>query len=278
MGRTFLDAPAQSTCDSPITAAQTTVQLASTSAFGAPSSILPVDLVILDSGNPAFDKNNPYATNFEYQPGTNNNTGTNTLTFNGGVRTGYAGTTPKSYFAGATVAAALLAEGLYLLPQRFATQAPSSGTTFSQPIPSLFRHLEIVWDMKVTATNTSLFIQINGDVLNDYYWTQNDAGSNGSRTGNGGEAVSSALVGFVGLGGSLTASGRIKLNDIQQVARNIRGNWEASYDSNATPAFHDLHGSLGWFPSPLAAITSVNFFLSGGGNFSSSNFDFIGQP
>src|SRR5262249_9193087 len=84
----------------------------STANFGAPSVAFPTSIVILDAGNPAFDKNNPFATPFEYQSITSNSVGTNTLTINNGVRAAYAGTTPKAFFPNATVAVVLLAEDI----------------------------------------------------------------------------------------------------------------------------------------------------------------------
>jgi hypothetical protein len=126
MPRTFLDAPAQSTSPGAITAVQTTLTLASTANFGAPTVALPTSVVILDSGNPAFSAATPFATPFEYQLITNNNQGTNVLTINNGVRGNYAGTTPKAFFAGATVAAVLLAEDMQ---GAAASLAAMTGTT-----------------------------------------------------------------------------------------------------------------------------------------------------
>lgn len=104
--RLFADAVASGVSASPITNAQTTVTLPSTAAFPVPSAGQQFSVIITDT--PA----NPLAGNYEYQPVTTNNTGTNVLTFGGGVRAAYAGTTPKSYGAGATVALVLLAEDL----------------------------------------------------------------------------------------------------------------------------------------------------------------------
>jgi hypothetical protein len=237
-----------------------------------PTSILPASAIILDSGNGAFSANNPLATNYEYILITANNTGTNTVTF---TRT-YAGTTPKSYSAGATIAALLLAEDLGFIPQRFATQTPSSGTTVTQTIPSIFRHVDIIYDVALFSASSSIVMQLNGDTGAHYYWAHNDAASNGTRAGNGGEAVTSAEVGFVGTGGSQTYSGIIRLRDIQQTTRSIRWNFEGAYDANATPSFHDLRGSGLWFPVAFAAVTSI--VLTMGSAITSSNFDYIGYP
>src|SRR5215471_7985885 len=111
--RVFANAGAQSTCSSTINNTQTTVTLVSASGFGSIPSGNVLDLIILDSGNVAFNPANPLATNYEYQPGTG--IAGNVITFGGGVRAAYAGTTPKSYSAGATIAAVVLAEGLRTL-------------------------------------------------------------------------------------------------------------------------------------------------------------------
>lgn len=257
-----------------ITNTQTTLVLQSSANFGAPSVILPLDVIILP---PGFDPLNPLALGFEYQQITGNVPGTNTLTIANGVRAAYAGTTPRAFGAGATVAAALLAEGLNLLPQRFANQAPSTGTAVTQTIPSLFRHVDVIFDLAVSAINTSVFLQLNADNGAHYYWAHNDAGSDGSRGGSGANASTSAEVGFIGTGGSLTYSGRIRINDIQQTSRSIRWDWGGSYDNNAVPNFHALTGTGLWLPVANAAVTSIAIFISGGA-ITSSNFDFVGYP
>lgn len=277
MGRTFVDAGAQSISAGAITSAQTTLTLTSTANFAGPTTILPISIVILDSGNPAYSASNPLATPFEYQLITNNNTGTNVLTINSGVRSSYAGTTPKAFFAGATVAVVLLAEDLNLLPQRFATQTPSSGVSISQTIPSLFRHVDVIYDIAVNTTNTSVFMQLNTDAGAHYYWSHNDAASNGTRTGNGGDAVTAGEVGFIGTGGNLDTSGRVRINDIQQTVRHVRWTFEGAYDNNAVPIFHSLTGSGLWQPTALAAVTSIALFISGGA-ITSSTIDFVGYP
>lgn len=275
MGRTFVDAGAQSISAGAITSAQTTLTLTSTANFGGPTTILPISIVILDSGNPAYSAANPLATPFEYQLVTNNNTGTNVLTINSGVRSSYAGTTPKAFFAGATVAVVLLAEDLNLLPQRFATQAPSSGTAITQTIPSLFRHVEVIYDIAINTINTSVFMQVNGDVGAHYYWTSIDSTPSSTPVTNGAQASTSAQVGFVGTGGLQAMAGRIRLNDIQQAARSIRWEWWSCYDH--VGFFHDYRGSGLWLPSALTALTSIVIFI-GGGAITSSNFDFVGYP
>jgi len=99
-----------------ITAVQTSVVLQSTGGFPVPSGVQQLSVIILDTGNPAYSAASPLATPYEYQQVNGNNTGTNTLTFGvgGGAasRTSYAGTTPKAFFAGATIAVVLLAEDL----------------------------------------------------------------------------------------------------------------------------------------------------------------------
>lgn len=278
MGRTFIDAGAQSTSPSAITNSQTTLTLQSTANFGGPSTILPTSIVILDSGNPAWNASSPLATPYEYQLISANNTGTNTLTINSGTRSSYAGTTPKSFFAGATVAAVLLAEDLNLVPQRFATQNPSSGTTVTQTIPSLFRHIDIIYDLAVTGSNTDVFLQFNLDSGNHYYWASDGAGSDLTRTGaNGGVAVNSGLVGFVGTSTALTWDSRLRINDIQQSTRRIGWTWEGTFGNVGAPNLVSLRGGGEWFPSVFAPVSSVTIFI-GGGTITSSNFDFIGYP
>lgn len=112
--RVFANAGAQSTCASPITSSQTTVTLVSAGGFPAVPAGKVLDVIILDSGNPLFDKNNPLATPYEYQPVSG--IAGNVLTFGGGVRAAYAGTTPHAYLAGATVAAVILGEGISANP------------------------------------------------------------------------------------------------------------------------------------------------------------------
>ena len=277
MGRTFLNASAQSTVSGAITNSQTTLVLVSSANFGAPTTILPLSITILDTGNPAFSASNPLATPFERQLITNNNTGTNTLTINGGVRGSYAGTTPQSFFAGATVAVTLLAEDLNLLPQRFATQTPSSGSSFTQTIPGIFRHIEIDFSVAISTTNITLAMQLNGDTGAHYYWASGGDGSDTTRAGNGGAAVTSALVGFIGTSTAQSYSGRIRLNDIQQATRIIGWNFEGAYGNIGAPNLVALKGGGWWVPSSLAAVTSVTLLLSSG-TFTSSNFDFEGKP
>lgn len=106
--RLFANAVASSTCASAINNSQTTITLQSTSGFLVPAASQQFSATILDSGNPAYNANNPLATPYEYVYCTGNNQGTNTLT----VQRGQAGTSGRAFFAGATVSATLLADDL----------------------------------------------------------------------------------------------------------------------------------------------------------------------
>lgn len=108
--RVFNNAGAQSTCASPITAAQTTITLVSASGFAAIPAGSITEITILDSGNPSFNPANPLATPYEYQPITA--ISGNVLTINSSTRAAYAGTTPHAFFTGATIASGLLAGAL----------------------------------------------------------------------------------------------------------------------------------------------------------------------
>ena len=278
--RQLADAGAQSTCASPITNSQTTVTLVSASGFPALLAGGQLSVIILDSGNLAFSAVNPLATNYEYQP-INNITG-NVLTFGpgggGASRAAYAGTTPKAYSAGATIAVISLAEDYQAsAPWKFAEQTPSSGSSFSQNVPSGFNAIDIIYSFSCSVANTSLLLQLNGDGGSHYYWAHNNAGSDGSRAGNGANAATTAEVGFVGSGGNLDTAGSIRLKDVQQTARHIRWMYEAAYDNSSAPNFNSLTGHGLWQATSLAALTSITLSLSGGA-FTSSRFEFIGIP
>jgi hypothetical protein len=101
----FVNAAAQSTCSSTITAGQTTIVLASTAGFGTVLAGQQMGAIILDTGAPGgFSAGNPLATTYEYIYITGNNTGTNTLTVTRGAESG-----ANSFYAGATVISTLLA-------------------------------------------------------------------------------------------------------------------------------------------------------------------------
>jgi hypothetical protein len=178
-----MDAAAQSTIPLAVTNSQTTVTLVSAAGFTAPASGQQFSVVILDSGNPAYVAASPLATPYEYQQ-VNNVTG-NVLTFGPGggsaARSSYAGTTPKAFFAGATIAATPLAEDFAAsVPWKIDDQSPSAVTNITIPktgvIPSGFSRIRISWKIRstVAATNESLVMQFNGDTAAHYdYELQN---------------------------------------------------------------------------------------------------------
>lgn len=208
MPRLWLDASAQSVCNSPITAAQTTIVLTSTANFGAPSAAFPLDVVMLDAGNPAYSATNPFATPFEYQQITGNVMGTNTLTINGGVRSSYAGTTPQAFFTGAIVAATWLAEGINAsLPQTIGSQKLSGlATAFpSIAIPStpVFGVIKVYGYVQGNGATVDIGVQFNADSAANYSMTQLFATS--ATPQSTGPAVStSALLAQAASGSSVT--------------------------------------------------------------------------
>jgi hypothetical protein len=176
----------------PITSSQTTVTPQSTANFGAPSVGFPTSVAILDAGNPAYNPNSPFATSFEYQPVTLNVPGTNTLTFNNGVRGAYANTTPKSYFPGAIIAAVLLAEDLYAtFPFAYSTATPSGVNFVDIAIPSGFTHARLfVRAIDSGASGSGQFallqVGVSGgavDIGAHYNWAYSSSGGDAINTG-----------------------------------------------------------------------------------------------
>lgn len=150
--RVFGNAGAQSTVASTITAVQTSVTLASAGGFPAIPTGNVLDVIIMDSGAVGFNANNPLNSNYEYQPGSS--LVGNVLTFGGGVRAAYAGTTPKAYSANATVAAVILGEGLRTLQGNLhgisvwqsVGQAINSGAFVNMPFDQVESDPEGRWD------------------------------------------------------------------------------------------------------------------------------------
>jgi hypothetical protein len=179
----FADAGAQSTVTGAITAAQTTITLVSASGFPGIATSGQFSVVILDSGNPGYSASSPLATPYEYQP-VNNVTG-NVLTFGvgggGASRAAYAGTTPRAYFAGSTVAAVMLAEDLMssfawkfdeqiLVGTAATIRVPAAGSIPASYLGIAFRHIQIRWKIPTTTntTATAVSAQFNGDGGTNY--------------------------------------------------------------------------------------------------------------
>jgi hypothetical protein len=209
--RQLADAGAQSTCSSPITAAQTSATLVSASGFPAILSGGQQSVTILDSGNPAYNPAAPLATPYEYQPV--NAIAGNVLTFGtgggGASRAAYASTTPHGYFAGATIAAGILAEDIFAsVPWKFDEQTPSGVSSVRIPasgsIPASylgvnFRRIEI--DVQGRSSNASgsvdLQLRANSDVGGDYDWQRFfGAGAGGGWSAGEGHGVTFMALGF----------------------------------------------------------------------------------
>lgn len=184
-----MDAAAQSTCASAINNTQTSVTLLSASGFATPVNGQQFGVVILDSGNSSYSAANPLATPYEYQQV--NGVSGNVLTFGPGggaaARSSFAGTTPKSYFAGATIAAALLAEDLNAgflvkLDERLLSTTASLTFPASGTLPTGFRHLLLEYQMRgdTASINVEMFLRFNGD-SGVFYGSQrtNNSGTGG---------------------------------------------------------------------------------------------------
>jgi hypothetical protein len=169
--RLFMTAAGQSICASPINNSQTTVVLTSTSGFPVPLSFQQFSAIMLDSGNPAWNKDLPLATPYEYVFVTGNNTGTNTLTI---VR-GQEGTTGHAFFAGATVAGILLPSDLTAsFEQKIGenTLGGLSTTLGTFTIPAGYKGLTIKGKAQGNGATVDIALQFNGDTTNSYSNTQ----------------------------------------------------------------------------------------------------------
>jgi hypothetical protein len=170
--RLFVSAAGTSTVPLSMTAVQTTAVLVSTSGFPVPLSFQQFSVVILDSGNPAWDANNPLVTPYEYCFVTGNNTGTNTLTF---IR-GQESTTGKAFFAGATIAATPLptdfsASFMNKIGESLLVAPGLSFGTFT--IPSGFRSLFITGCAQSLTSTADIGYRFNADSGNNYALLQN---------------------------------------------------------------------------------------------------------
>lgn len=268
MGRTFLGAPAENTSSGAITNSQTTVTLGSTAAFGAPNVLLPTSVVILDSGAPGFDKNNPYATNYEYQLVTGNNMGTNTLTFNNGVRGNYAGTTPKAFSAGATVAATTLPEDYTAaFSQQIAVLTPSgNASSGSITIPSWCNHLTLRGQGRSDAAAAFADVQVffNGDnTLANYAYVQLVGNNAAASSANAGSiawiARIPAATAIANDGGTFT----IEIFNPQGTTFYHEAHGiNASYEGAGGSSWYNIFRTVHW--SSTAALTSVALVLASG--------------
>jgi len=182
--RQLADAGAQSTVALATTNSQTSVTLGSASGFPAILAGGQLSVTILDSGNPGYNPAAPLATPYEYQQV--NAIAGNVLTFGPGggaaARSSFAGTTPKAFFAGATVAAGWLAEDILAsAPWKFDEQTPT-GTSVTVPasgsIPASYlginwRQLRVVITGRtaLAAALDSIGLRFNGDTASNYTWS-----------------------------------------------------------------------------------------------------------
>lgn len=201
--RVFADAAAQSTCATPITAVQTTITLVSAAGFPTIPSGTVLDVIILDSGNPAYSAAAPLATPYEYQ-GISSIAG-NVLTINGGVRATYAGTTPKAFFAGATIAATPLQEGFVATFPIKISEAVLSGlsTTFPSVAVTGYRSLLVTGNFQGNGATVDLGLQFNGDTANNYSYL-NLFNIGGGPSGGVATITNNAVIAQAPLGSSAT--------------------------------------------------------------------------
>lgn len=185
--RQLADAGANSTIPGILGAANTTVTLQSASGFPGVVQGGQLSVTILDTGNPAYNAAAPLATPYEYQQV--NGISGNVLTFGPGggaaARNSYAGTTPKTFFAGATIAQTILAEDVVAsAPWKFDEQLlaapaspiriPVSGSFPASYLGVSFRHIRIQGQARGdTAGNpVDVAVTVNGDTGTNYAWIQ----------------------------------------------------------------------------------------------------------
>jgi|ERR1041385_4783644 hypothetical protein len=250
--RLFMAAGGQSTCASPINNSQVTVVLQSTSGFPAPLSFQQFSAIILDSGNPAWDPDNPLATPYEYVFCTGNNTGTNTLT----ITRGQEGTTGHAFSAGATVAGIMLPSDFTAsFPQKLGenTLTGLSTTLGTFTIPSGWRSLRIKGNAQGNGAQVNIGVQFNGDTGNNYSYLHifsAGAGPNGPAATIGNNAV------------------------IAVASNGFSTSWEASIPNYAgtvlvnkpvasTYSTQGFVGVLAGYWNQSSAITSVSIIASG---------------
>lgn len=276
--RQLADAGAQSTVSGAITAVQTSVTLLSASGFPGILSGGQLSVTILDSGNPAFNAAAPLATPFEYQPV--NTIAGNVLTFGPGggaaSRAAYAGTTPRAYFAGATVAAGMLAEDIIAsAPWKFDDQSPTassvtipaSGTIPASYLGINWRDLLIVGIARSNAAQqaTTMFYTFNGDSGPNYTW-QKGIFNNGTVThvtsGVATTSIDNLRIPAANALANYAGYFRILICDFAQTT--FYKHTEAfsqSYETATAAGEFEIVGSGNW--QNTAAITSVLLSLTG---------------
>lgn len=284
--RLFVNAAGQSTCANPITSSQTTVVLQSTGGFPVPTAFQQFTVVILDTGNVAFNAASPLATPYEYAYVTANNTGTNTLTW----ARGQGGTTPKAFFAGATVAAVAISQDFdACFPRQIDTVVTTASQTLvrlprSGSIPQNFSLLKVNWfGQSDQAGPQTVQIQFNGDnALPHYYSTKADFSDtttslsgvgfpNGSTIGAAGGMPATASVN--------TGVGEITIVGYNQTAFRVTWLYESwRTDGGASGNPHLQSGGGVWAASPLAVVTDIEISVSVGGFVAGSTFVLTGQP
>lgn len=281
--RLFANAGAQSTCASAITSAQTTVTLQSASGFPPVVSGQQFSVTILDSGNPAFNANNPLATPYEYQQV--NAVSGNVLTFGPGggaaSRVNYAGTTTKAFFAGATIALAMLAEDINAsFPIKLGEQVllnPAASVTLTPPT-SGFRRLLLWWKSRSdSGTLQAILMQLNGDTAANYYSSWGEA--NGTAPFYTGQSlgVTSATVGHVPAAASSNwGTGRIEFFDPYNTTQKLFLLHWLRVDGGGSGNLVNDFGGGEW--SNSAAITSIVLRPAAGSFVAGSMFTLDAYP
>lgn len=282
--RQTADAAAQSTVSGAITAAQTTITLVSATGFPAILTGGQQSVTILDSGNPSWNASTPLATPYEYQQV--NAIAGNVLTFGPGggaaARSSFAGTTPKAFFAGATVAATLLAEDIVAsAPWKYDEQTPSGVTAVTIPasgtIPASylgipFRHIKIVFEGRSSAAafGVDLAIQFNGDNTANYNFNQL-YGAAGAAASSTITATASAGVARVPAASATAVLSGFAVIHIPSYSRTTYQKMAlcqgVSYEGGST-SFFTLERNAQW--NSTAAITSILLFLTNGSFVSGS--------
>lgn len=261
--RQLANAGAQSTVSGAITSSQTSVTVASGSGFPAIIAGGQFSVVILDSGNPAWNKDSPLSTPFEYQQV--NGVAGNVLTFGPGggsaARSSFASTTPKAFQPGATVAAVSLAEDYAAsVPWKLFEQYVSAGTVASfNPVslPTTYRDLDIWWGaITDQGGGQALNMQANGDTGTNYSWSTVLALIGGTQVQSAGTNSTS---GRIGTAGTVYAAGRLSIHNyaIAQVATYRQWTGHVWQDSDATGAVGNVGGE---WKNTASAITSLLVF------------------
>lgn len=237
-------------------------------------------LTLLDSGNPAWNPAAPFATPFEYCDYTNNNTGTNTIS---GLTRGVAGTTPHSFFAGATVAQGLLAEDILAsAPWKFDDQSPSGVNSVTIPavgsIPSSYlgvswRDICIKFHGQASTTGSQgVFLQFNTDTGAHYYSNLLE-GSNVTVNSENLGATSGSTGSVTGTTSGNAGSGTIWIRGYNQTALKVAWLYQSfRLDGGATGNTHTQHGGGNWVPVTPARVTSILLFLQAGANWQPGSY------